>query len=210
MKNILLADDHNIVRSGVRGLIRDHIGNYNTDEAEDETEIVSAVKACNYDLIVLDINMGNTDFVKLMDWLTATLPEPNILIFTMYPENIYGIRCLQLGAQGYLHKTASDVEIILAINTLLNGKRYINAALTEILSRNFGSKLNKNPFQSLSFREMEIALLLHNGKSLPETCTILNIQYSTANTYKRRIFEKLNVDNIISLSQLLQTFNIQP
>jgi len=209
MRNILLADDHSIVRSGIKSMIRDKIGNFNIDEAENENDIVTAVKSCNYDLVILDINMGDYDFVKLMEWLSFTSSDTSILIFSMHPEAIYGLRCLQLGAKGYLHKTASDEEIVIAINTVLNGKKYINAALAEILSQSSEDKNTGNPFQSLSSREIEIALLLNSGKSLPEICTILNIQYSTANTYKRRIFEKLHVNSILSLSRLMQTYNIQ-
>ena len=208
MSNILVADDHSIVRLGIKSLIRDSIGINNIDEAENEQGIVNAVKDSNYDIIILDINMGDSDFVKLMDWLSFTCPDTCILIFTMYHESIYGLRCIQLGARGYLNKTAPDEEIILAIKTVLNGKKYINAALSEILSQNAENK-QTNPFLSLSSREIEIALLLYKGKRLPEICTILNIQYSTANTYKRRIFEKLNVNDILSLSRLMQSFNIQ-
>ena len=209
MSNILLADDHSVVRSGIKSLIKDKIGSYKIDEAENENEVVNAVKGCNYDLIILDINMGNSDFIKLMDLLSLKCPDTSILIFSMHPEGIYGLRCLQLGARGYLNKTASDEEIVLAIKTVLNGKKYINAALAEILSQNSHNKIPNNPFQNLSSREIEIALLLNSGKSLTEICTILNIQYSTVNTYKRRIFEKLNVDSILSLSRLMQTLHIQ-
>src|SRR4051794_6285466 len=132
MSNILLADDHSIVRSGIKALIKANFNGIKIDEAADDMEVVKAVKANNYHLIMLDINMENSDFVKLMEWLNATAPETPVLILSMYAEDLYGLRSLQLGAKGYLRKTASDEEIALAIRTVLDGKKYINAALAEI------------------------------------------------------------------------------
>jgi two-component system invasion response regulator UvrY len=209
MWNILLADDHSIVRAGIKALIKEKFGMYKVDEATNENEVVEAVKNTNYDLVVLDINMGDSDFGKLMEWMRTIAPDTNILVFTAHPEEIYGPRSLSLGAKGYLRKTATDAEIVSAIRTVLGGKKYINSILADILSQNLGNKQITNPFQNLSSREMEIALLLNTGKSLSEICTILNIQYSTANTYKRRIFEKLNVNSVVALCRLLQSFNIQ-
>jgi two-component system invasion response regulator UvrY len=209
MSNILLADDHGIVRSGIKALLNANIGMFKIDEAADESEVVKRVKANHYDLIMLDINLGDSDFVKLMEWLNATAPDTSILVFSMYQEEVYGLHSLQMGAKGYLRKTATDEEILLAIRTVLDGKKYINPALAEILSNHHNTNNVANPLKSLSSRELEIALLLNSGKTLPEICTILNIQYSTANTFKRRIFEKLKLQNILSLSRLMQTFNVQ-
>ena len=209
MSKILLADDHSIVRSGVKALINANFSMFKTDEAADEPEVIKCVKANYYDLIILDIYLGDSDFVKLMEWLNTTVPETPILVFSMYQEEVYGLRSLQLGAKGYLRKTATDEEILLAIRTVLDGKKYINSALAEILSNQYNTNHIANPFKNLSSREIEIALLLNSGKTLPEICTILNIQYSTANTFKRRIFEKLNIQNVLSLSRLMQSFNVQ-
>ncbi|MBV9960741.1 MAG: response regulator transcription factor [Parafilimonas sp.] len=209
MKNILVADDHSIVRSGIREIILKNFSFANIDEAANENEIVQHVKSTFYDLIVLDINMPDTDFVKLINWLSVTASKANILVFSMHPEEIYAERCLQLGAKGFLHKTASNEEILAAITKVFNGKNYISPALSEILQKRNNQTEIKNPFNALSSRELEIAILINKGHSLPEICTILNIQYSTANTYKRRIFEKLNITNTLTLSRLMQTFNME-
>src|SRR5207245_2890788 len=129
MSNILLADDHGVVRSGVKALLNANFSMVKIDEAADESEVVKSVKANHYDLIILDINLGDSDFVKLMEWLNATVPETCILIFSMYQEEVYGLYSLQMGAKGYLRKTATDGEIVLAIKTVLDGKKYINTAL---------------------------------------------------------------------------------
>lgn len=208
MKKILLADDHAIVRSGIKFLVKENFPTVSIEEAQNEAEIVRCIKGTIYDLILLDISLPNTDFTELMRWINVTSPASRILIFSMHPENIYGARCLQLGAKGYLHKTVSNEEIVEAIKRVLEGKKYIGPKLAELLSDTYDKTKAANPFENLSARELEIVEYLNNGKSLPEICEILKIQYSTANTYKRRIFEKLNVHNILSLSRLMQSFDM--
>jgi two-component system invasion response regulator UvrY len=209
MNKILIADGHGIVRLGIKTLILENFHVSKIDEAGNENETVNLVKSCVYDLIVLDINMPDSDFVKLMHWLSVTTPRTRTLIFSTYPEDIYAERCLQLGAKGFLHKAASNEEILHAIKKVLNGKIYINEAFSEILERNNDKGKIRNPFHKLSSRELEIAALINKGHSLPQICNILNIQYSTANTYKRRIFEKLTVQNTLALSRLMRVFNME-
>src|SRR6478735_10469242 len=121
MKKMLLADDHTIVRSGIKLLIEDSEIQIQIDEAGTEGEIVEKIKNNVYDLIVLDIGIPDTDFTSLMQWVTNIAPNSSLLIFSMQPEEIYGIRCLQAGAKGYLRKSASNEEIITAIKRVLNG-----------------------------------------------------------------------------------------
>jgi len=208
MKKILLADDHSIVRSGIKSLIEDNFLERQIDEAETEDEIVKHLKATDYDLVVLDINIPNTDFTRLMNWISVAAPGVKLLIFSMHPEDIYGIRCLQMGAKGYLHKTATNAEILTAIRRILDGKKYISQHLAELLSDSDTEKKRHNPFNNLSARELEMIKHLNDGRSLPEICDILKIQYSTANTFKRRIFEKLHVDSVLSLSRLMKSFEM--
>jgi two-component system invasion response regulator UvrY len=206
---MLLADDHTIVRSGIKLLIEGSEIQAQIDEAGTEDEIVNKIKNNSYDLIVLDIGIPNTDFTSLMQWITNFAPNTNLLIFSMQPEDIYGVRCLQFGAKGYLRKSASNEEIITAIKRVLNGEKYLSYALMDLLTNHHVEKKATNPFNSLSPRELEIAKHLNQGKTLSEICTILNIQYSTVNSFKRRIFEKLGVDSILSLCRLMNSFDIQ-
>lgn len=207
--NILIADDHGIVRSGIKALIKQHFEGDEVYEACNENEILKQVKSVFFDLILLDINIPGSDFTGMMDWLKNIFSKSNIIVFTTYPEDIYGERCLQLGAKGFLNKTASNPEIILAIKTVLSGNMYFNGQSKKNTSRSNNDNKNSNPFEQLSGRELEIALLINKGHALPDICSILKIQYSTANTYKRRIFEKLNVHNAVSLAHLMQAFRIK-
>ena len=208
MKKILLADDHTIVRLGIKALINENLPLYNIDEAGTEEQVIHCIKNNKYDLVLLDIQIPDTDFGKLMQWINVIAPDTNILVFTMHTEEMYGLRCLQMGAKGFLRKTASNHEILAAIIKVLNNEKYINPRLSELLLESY-NKPNKpeNPFDTLSQREMEIVKHLDNSKTLTEVCEILKIQYSTANTYKRRIFEKLNVKSVLELSRLMHSFD---
>jgi two-component system invasion response regulator UvrY len=205
-KNILLADAHSIIRLGIKSIIRENLQVNNIDEAADETAITEKIKQKQYDLLLLDTQIPHTDFNKLISWITIVSPLTDIIVFTMQPEEVYGIRCLQLGTKGFLKKEASNEEILFAIKKVLNGERYMSARLSDMLANYISRKSTGNPFDNLSQREMEMVLHLQKGKTLPEICDILKIQYSTANTYKRRIFEKLQVTSLISLSRMMEVY----
>lgn len=208
MKSILLADNHSVIRRGIKALIYESLPHYEIDETGSEGDLINKVKTHVYQLVLLDLALPDTDFSKLMEWILIISPSTNILIFTEQPEEIYGLRCLYLGAKGFLEKSASSEEIILAISKVLNGEKYLSAKLAGLLVENFQKpNTSENPFDRLSQREMEIATQLERGKSLTEICDILKIQYSTVNTYKRRIFEKLNVHSVLQLARLMEAFN---
>lgn len=208
MKNILLVDSHPVVRKGMKELIVEHHPSSHVDEAGSEAEIIRYIKQQPYQLILLDLEMPDTDFSSLMEWIRITAPNTPILVSSLHTEEIYGIRCLQLGAQGFLTKSADSKDIILAINKVLNGEKYLSRKLTELLvEKAYNPNATDNPFDRLSAREMEIVKQLEKGKSLNEISQILKIQYSTVNTYKRRIFEKLNVKDVLSLAKMINTFN---
>lgn len=177
------------------------------DEAAREVDIMKHLKETDYDLIVLDISLVETDFTRIMENIAINQKTARVLIFSMYPEEIYGIRCLQLGAKGYIRKTSSDEEISFAIKRVLEGKKYISHDLADLLS-SIDSENTTNPFKSLSSKELEIAKHLNDGMSLLQIANILNIQYSTVNTYKRRLLEKLCVDSVLSMSRLMKLFEI--
>ncbi|HVY73526.1 MAG TPA: response regulator transcription factor [Puia sp.] len=207
--SFLIADDHSIVRSGIKALVRNHFETDKIDEASNERDITAKIRSGSYQIVLLDINMPGSDFVSMMDWLKNTVPDLSILIFTTYPEEIYAKQCLKLGARGYLNKTAPNEEIILAIRKVLDGGIYLSNEIKQSLPLTEEKKDTVNPFDKLSARELEVALLVNKGHSLPDICSLLNIQYSTANTFKRRVFEKLGVQNAVSLSHLMKTFKIE-
>ncbi len=208
--NILLADDHSIIRTGLKLLITNYIPHCVIDEAGDGDEALKKIKAKDYQLIVLDVSMPGTDSFGLVSNIISIKAEANILMFTMNAEEIYAKKYLQLGAKGYLNKISSEEEIKKAIDNVRNGKRYISPLLSESLAEEALGKRSDNPFDKLSPREFEIVMYLIKGKSSSEICNTLNLQTSTVGTHKSRIFEKLNCTNIVDINTMAKVYNVIP
>lgn len=208
MNNFLLVDDHSIVRSGIKVLIRENFSAISIGEAENSSQIKEMISQREYDLVMLDINLPDTDFISLLQWMSTKGIVKKVLVFTTHTDDIYGVRSIQLGVGGFVNKTAPDHEIVNAIRLVLAGRKYVSPNLAQLLLENNTEQKAANPFLLLSPREMEIIVLMNRGKSLPEISQQLNIHYSTANTYKRRIFEKLNIVNVVSLTKLMQTYKV--
>ena len=210
MINILLADDHGIIRTGLKIFISNYIAHSVIDEAHDGDSAFKKIKEKDYQLIVLDVNMPDTDSFGLVSNILAFKPDANILMFSMNAEELYAKKYLQLGAQGYLSKASSEAEIKNAIDNVLKAKRYISTSLNQALTEEALGKKSNNPFDNLSPREFEILLHLLRGESLAQICHALNLQTSTVGTHKARIFEKLHCNNIIEISAMAKVYNIIP
>jgi two-component system invasion response regulator UvrY len=204
MIRILLADDHVIVRSGIKGILSNFYPQLEIEEAGDGFEITEYVKSGHHDLILLDINMPHTDYVSLIPWIKIVDPACKVLVFSSFPSKTYGVKCIQCGAFGYLHKSAPGEEIMKAVDMLLNGRRYISPELAELMMDRVQGVQESNPVHLLSAREVEISRLLLQGNSLPEIGKILHLGYTTVVTYKNRIFSKLQVDNVLALERVLK------
>jgi DNA-binding NarL/FixJ family response regulator len=202
MKSFLLIDDHAVVRRGVSFLLNDLYNPCVIDEAEDEQQVLEKISSRNYDLLVLDINIPNTNTLDLLKQIFVKTPEAKVLMFSMNQEKMYAQRYLDAGAKGFLSKDAPIVEIERAINLIFNGKNYYSEALIDSIMSGKKGTTKANPFKNLSEREFEICNLLLAGKSLTEISQQLNIQTSTTGTHKAKIFEKLDVKNLVELIEL--------
>jgi len=208
MINILLADDHGIVRTGLKLFISNYISPSVIDEAWDGDSAFKKIKEKDYRLIILDVNMPDTDSFGLVSNILSFKPDANILMFSMNAEEIYAKKYLQLGAKGYLSKASPEAEIKNALDNVINAKRYISPSLNQVLTEEALGKKSNNPFDKLSPREFEILLHLLRGESLAQICKALNLQTSTVGTHKARIFEKLHCNNIIEINAMAKVYNI--
>jgi DNA-binding NarL/FixJ family response regulator len=202
MKTFLLIDDHAVVRRGVSFLLSDLYKPCKIDEAENEQQVLEKISGNDYDLLVLDINIPNTNTLDLLKHILIKKPDAKVLMFSMNPEKMYAQRYLEAGAKGFLSKDAPIDEIERAINLIFNGKNYYSDALIDSVMSNKRGTAKNNPFKTLSEREFEICNLLLGGKSLTEISHQLNIQTSTTGTHKAKIFEKLDVKNLVELIEL--------
>ena len=208
MKKFLLIDDHMVVRSGIKILLSEIYKPSQIDEAFDGDSALEKIKATKYDLVMLDIQMPNTDTFGLMEYFRIHYPELKVLIFSMSPENIYAKRFLKAGARGFINKDAPLEEIKKAINQVLKNSRYMSESLLEELAEGTSSGKDNNLFNTLSAREFEITSLLLSGQTISNIAHTLHLQVSTVGTHKARIFDKLKVGNILELKELANSYNI--
>lgn len=198
--NILLVDDHFVVRKGVELIINSAFPNAVIHNAENYVEATEIVKTINIDLIVLDIIINGVENIKVMKDLKSIQSTTKILIFSCHEEENYGLRYVKNGADGYLHKYCSETKIVEAINGILSIGHFYSDDIKNKLDNKAKRKPVSNPIDTLSNREFEIAKMLVDGSGNLEIANKLNIQMSTVSTYKNRVFEKLDVSNIIALS----------
>ena len=193
MKNVLLVDDHDIVRQGLKNLIELETDIRVTGEAASGSEALKLVRANKYDIIVLDISMPDKNGVDTMHDLKHVAPDLPVLILSGYSEAQYALNLIRSGCKGYLSKGADSSEIIKAIKTIANGKRYISAELAELMTDQLSHPSEKQLHESLSHREFQVFFKLSSGLSPTEIGAELNISTKTVSTYRMRILEKMSL-----------------
>ena len=193
MKNVLLVDDHDIVRQGLKNLIELETDIRVTGEAASGSEALKLVRANKYDIIVLDISMPDKNGVDTMHDLKHVAPDLPVLILSGYAEAQYALNLIRSGCKGYLSKGADSSEIIKAIKTIANGKRYISAELAELMTDQLSHPSEKQLHESLSHREFQVFFKLSSGLSPTEIGNELNISTKTVSTYRMRILEKMSL-----------------
>jgi len=205
---LLIADDHSIVRTGLKTVMKGICPFASFDEAVNGDEVIHLVKTNDYDMMVLDINMPDTDSITLISNVFAYKENSRILIFSMNSELLYAKRFLKLGALGYLHKESGAEEIKRAIETVLHGHIYMSATLKKYFYEERMANRTENPFDKLTNREIQIAKYLLLGYSPAEIRKTLNLHSSTVGTHKVRFFEKLKIKNLFELRELIKLYNL--
>lgn len=203
-KNILILDDHLVVRKGVKLFLNDRFSSYVVYECETFASSLDLLNRISFDLMFLDININGIENVKMMKEIKAIQPKIKILIFSSHEESQYGLRYVENGADGFLNKFCSEEKMEVAINQLFTKGYFYSDAVKDKISTKSKSKTSSNPIDSLSNREFEIAKLLVNGEGNLEIANKLDLKMSTVSTYKNRIFEKLKVTSVISLAEVFK------
>ncbi len=201
MINILIADDHAIVREGLKQIVAEEKELKVSSEASNSEELLVELTRQEFDIIILDINMPGKNGLDILKDLGDKYPDTPVLILSMYGEEQYGIRALKAGAAGYLKKESAPDELVLAIKRIVSGKKYITPQLAENLASNLSYKQKRNQHQNLSDREYEVLCKIAEGKSINEIADDLFISVHTIYTYRNRILEKLNLKNNVDITQ---------
>ncbi len=209
LKKILIIDDHPIVATGFKVVLKEIFGQFHLDEAPTTNEALNYHDQMEYDLIILDLNLPNTDSIGFLRQLLNRRPDCKILVYSTNPESIFAAPYLKLGIYGYLSKEASKDEIIKAINRILEDKKYLSDYQSMMILDVFTDDKPSDLFKQLSSKEIEITRHLIRGESSNKICELLGLHASTVGTYKSRIMEKLGVTNIIELRDIAKLYNFR-
>jgi|WetSurMetagenome_2_1015567.scaffolds.fasta_scaffold175505_2 two-component system, NarL family, invasion response regulator UvrY len=200
MIKILIADDHPVVREGLKQIISKASDLHLEGEALNGQDVIDLVTAGLYDVVVLDLNMPGRDGFEILRELKRTFPRLPVLILSIYPEDQVGIRVLRAGASGFLSKDSAPKELINAIRKIHSGGKYVSPALAERLAEEVTIHDTEAPHKGLSDREFQVLCMLASGKSVKEIAEALVLSEKTVRTYRERLLEKMNLRNDVELT----------
>lgn len=195
MIKILIADDHAIVRAGLKQIVADTSDMVVSGEAVDGQEVLEQVRKEDWDLILLDISMPGRGGIDTLKELKIEKPKLPVLVLSMYPEEQYAIRALKAGASGYLTKESAPEELIEAIRKVSQGRKYISVALAESLALHVGANSEKPLHETLSNREYQVMLMIASGKTVKEIANDLSLSVKTISTNRVRALKKMGMKN---------------
>jgi two-component system, NarL family, invasion response regulator UvrY len=191
MARILLADDHAILRKGLKQLLTEDRATYDVGEASTGRETLDLLRQSKWNLLILDINMPDRSGVDILRQIQASHPDLKVLVLSGFPERQYAVNMIRAGACGYLNKEMAPEELLVAVKTVLSGKRYVSAALAELLVTELDSDSQKPAHTMLSEREFQIFCKLAAGYSVSAIGAELCLSVKTISTYRSRLMEKM-------------------
>jgi len=201
MIKILIADDHAIVREGLKQIVAEEKDMLVAGEAGNANEMFDLLKKEKFAIIILDISMPGRSGLEALKFLKKNYPEVPTLILSMFSEEQYGLRALKAGAAGYLKKVSAPTELVSAIRKIVSGGKYINQSLAERLADEYDSDRKERMHDKLSNREYQIMCLIASGKSAEEIALDLSISINTVYSYRNRILEKMHLKSNVELTQ---------
>jgi two-component system, NarL family, invasion response regulator UvrY len=193
MHRFLIADDHAVVRVGLKQFLLQAFPSAIIEEVTNADDLYKKVTLEEWDVVISDISMPGRNALELLQQIRLDHPKLPVLILSAYSEEQYAIRALKAGASGYLNKESAPEELVKAINQLLLGKRYITPSIAEKLAATLDRDAAKLPHEYLSDREFEVCKLLAAGKSVSEIAEKIFLSVTTVSTYRARIMTKMNL-----------------
>lgn len=201
MLRILIADDHSVVRKGLRQILLDQFPTAYIQEVTDAEELIKQVMAATWDVVISDLSMPGRSGLDALQQIKLSHPLLPVLILSIHPEEQYALRALKSGAAGYLSKDTAPDELVKAVQKILLGKKYISQSIAEKLANTFSSDTTANPHENLSDREFDVMKLLANGKSVSEIADMLSLSVTTVSTYRARIMTKMDMKSNSELTR---------
>lgn len=200
MIKILIADDHPIIRKGLREIIEGTSDIVVADEACNGQEVLEKALKNDFDVVVLDISMPDRNGIDVLKQLKSKRPELSVLVLSIHREEQYALQALREGASGYLTKESTPNELITAIRKVSIKSKYISPSLAEKLAFDLVNNLERPPHKALSSREYEVMCMIASGKTVREIAGELSLSDKTVSTYRSRILEKMDMRNSAELT----------
>lgn len=201
MIRILIADDHAIVRKGLKQILFEHYPSATIGEASDAETLINKIMTDTWDVVICDMSMPGRSGLDALNQIKQAAPKLPVLIMSMHPEDQYALRVLKAGAAGYLGKETIHDDIAKAIDTVLRGKKFITPAIAEKLANAFDAGTAVQLHENLSDREFDVFKLLASGKSVTEIGEQLSLSATTVSTYRSRIMEKMGMRSNADLTR---------
>ncbi len=208
---ILIADDHSLIREGLKKILLESLPFAEVHDVADSTELLKLAINENWDIIISDISMPGQSGIEVLKQIKVHVPITPILMLSMHAPEQYAVRAIKAGASGYLTKESAPYELVTAVQQILLGKKYITNRVAEVLAESLENYNNKLPHEQLSDREFEVLRMIVEGKSISEIGDILSLNVNTISTYRSRIMEKMNIRNnadLVKYSMENKLFNL--
>jgi len=193
MRKVLIVDDHEVVRDGVRRIIDKPPGPIAFGEASSAAEALGLVREQDWDIVVLDLSLNGRDGLEVLREIKKIRPRLPVLILSMHSEELFARRALKAGADGYITKNSPRAELAAAVNEVIKGGVYISPAFAEKLVIGLREGTDRPPHENLSDREFEVLRLIASGKTVGEIALMLHLSVGTISTYRTRILEKMSM-----------------
>lgn len=198
--NVLIADDHAVVRAGYRQFLQEHARVAEIGEATSGTDALAKLRKSHWHIMLLDISMPDRGGLDILERIRAAHPELKVLVVSGLPERQYAPSVLKMGASGYLPKDMAGPELLGAIDTVMSGQRYVSELLAEELANSLLGGREAAPHEALSAREFQIFLKLASGRTIAEIAEELCLSVKTVSTYRSRILQALSLTNNAELT----------
>ena len=200
MTRILIADDHSVVRKGLRMILAEEFKDVQIEEVTDAESLVKKVMTEAWDVIITDLSMPGRSGLDALQQIKQYYPKLPVLVLSIYPEEQYALRVLKAGAAGYLNKDMAPEELVTAVRRVLSGRKYISPSVAEKLAVSLDKDASKLPHEYLSDREFDVLKLIASGHSVTRIAEILSLSSTTVSTYRARIMSKMNLKTNTSLT----------
>lgn len=199
---ILIADDHAVIRRGLKQILLDEYPSADIEEAGDAEAAIKKSITGNWDVIISDLSMPGRSGLDLVQHVKQNFPKLPVLILSIHPEEQYAIRALKAGASGYLNKEAAPEELVMAVQRVLQGRKYISPSIAEKMADELDKeKTNKASHELLSDRELDVFKMIAGGTSVTDISEKLSLSITTVSTYRARIMNKMNMKSNADLTR---------